>query len=261
MSIQLRNGATAEDPRLDRLVSATTEHLDKYPLTAATMPSSAQPVVIGVNWYSAFDNPRPIRVGRRTRYHIIGDGPSLGRIRGGHATVLKPDHVRDNRGWWRYYNQGVEGRCVEFACLRALTLLNRQRYDITSRWHYHEMQRTDEWQGGTYPGASPRYEGTSVRAGLEVLRAHGAIPAFWRGAQVPYEQAPALVRPEEGIAAYRWATSWDDVRRVTRTPDSMPGVVMLNSWGTGYPHVTILADAAGERLLRENGEFGVVTDR
>lgn len=256
----LRDGSTVMDPRLDRMVSGTTEHLEKYPLTAATMPAVAQPVVIGVNWYSAFDTPRPIRVGRRTRYHIIGDG-ALGTVRGGHATVLKPEDVRDNRGWWRYYNQGTEGRCVEFACLRALTLMNRRRYDITSRWHYHEMQRTDEWPGGSYPGAAPAYEGTSVRAGLEVLRAHGAIPARPRGAPVPPDEAPALVRPQEGIAVYRWALGWDDVRAVTRTPDWMPGVTMLNSWGAGYPQVTILADEAGERLLAEDGEFGVVTDR
>lgn len=260
MTTQLRNGTTVDDRRLDRLESDVTSHFEKFPLTASTMPATAQPVIIGVPWYSDFDNPRPVKVGRRTRYHIIGDG-QLGHVRGGHATVLKPDDVRDSLGWWRFYNQGVEGRCVEFACLRALTLLNRKRYDITSRWHYHEMQRTDEWPGGSYPGAAPHYEGTSVRAGLEVLRAHGAIVSRWGGRSVNELDAPQLVRPEEGIAAYRWALDWEDVRRVTRTPDSMPGVPMLNSWGKGYPHVTILADAAGERLMREGGEFGVVTDR
>lgn len=259
--IPLRGGVITYDRRLDRIESEVTTHLEKFPLTAATMPASAQPVVIGVPWYSAFDNPRPIKVGRRTRYSIIGDSPDLGHVRGGHATVLKPEDTRDSLGWWRYYNQGTEGRCVEFACLRALTLLNRKRYDITSRWHYHEMQRTDEWQGGSYPGASPSYEGTSVRAGLEVLRAHGAITALPRGRAIPAEAAPDLVDPDEGIAVYRWALDWADVRRVTKTPDFLPGVPMLNSWGTGYPHVTLLADAAGERLMREGGEFGVVTDR
>ena len=33
-------------------------HVDKYPLTAATAPSKPSPVVIGVNWYTEFDNPQ-----------------------------------------------------------------------------------------------------------------------------------------------------------------------------------------------------------
>lgn len=258
--ITLRNGTTVDDPRLDRLPSVRKDHLEKYPLTIATMPSSAQPVVIGVNWYSEFDHPRPIRVGRKN-YHIIGDHPDLGTRRGGHATCLLPHGTTDSKPWWLYYNQGTEGRCVEFACLRALTLLNRRRYDITSRFHYWQAQQMDEWEGGSYPGATPHYEGTSVRAGLEVLRAQGAIPALWHGAQVDPVMAPVLVRSQEGIAAYRWALDWADVRRALRTPDSLPGVPLLNSWGTGYPQVTLLADAAGERLLHEDGEFAVVTDR
>lgn len=259
MTTLLRNGTTVEDPRLDRLPSATSEHLEKYPLTAATLPSKATPVVIGVNWYSSFDRPVTMTIQGRD-YQVIGHG-DLGHVRGGHATCLRPWDTRDAYGWWRYYNQGVEGRCVEFASLRCMSLLNRKRYDITSRWHYWEMQRTDEWAGGSYPGASPRYEGTSVRAGLEVLRQHGAIPARFRGATIPSEQAAGLVESDEGIAAYRWAQSWQDVRTVLGVPDWLPGVPMLNSWGRGYPRVTILLDAAGERLLREDGEMGVVTDR
>lgn len=250
MTTQLRNGTTVEDPRLDRMVSETTEHLRKYPLTTATMPSSPQPIVAGINWYSAFDTPRPIQVGRR-KYHIVGDG-DLGSLRGGHATCLLPSGLRDRVEWWDYYDQGLEGRCVEFACLRAMTLLNRKRYDIDSAWHYHEMQRIDEWVGGSYPGASPQYEGTSVRAGLEVMRAHGAIPDRGRA---------GLAEPDEGIAVYRWAKDWNDVRTVLGVPENLPGVPFLNSWGRTYPRITILADAAGERVLREDGELGVITDR
>lgn len=256
----LRNGNVTSDHRLDRLPSVRTDHLDKYPLTVATMPSSAQPLVIGVNWYSAFDTPRQIRLpGERKTRWIIGDR-DLGRVRGGHATCLRPDDVNDSTAWWEYYNQGQEGRCVEFAMLRAMTLLNRKRYDITSRFHYWLAQETDEWEGGSYPGASPHYEGTSVRAGLEVLRAFGAVPARPTAFPPDYDIAQAA-REAEGIEAYRWALSWQDVRTVLRVPDSLPGVPLLNSWGKGYPRETLLADAAGERLLREDGEFGVVTDR
>lgn len=173
-------------------------------------------------------------------------------------------------GW--VYNLEVEGdhsyvadgigshNCVEFAVLRMLSLLNRLRYDITSRWHYHEMQRTDEWAGGSYPGAQPVYEGTSVRAGLEVLRVHGAIRAAAGGKALQGDPAQ-LARPEHGIAAYRWALSWDDVRAVLGVPDWLPGVPVLNSWGRDYPREVLLLDDAGARLLREDGEFGVAVDR
>ncbi len=259
MTTTLRNGTTTDDPRLDRLPSDRTDHLKKYPLTAATMPSAATPVVIGVNWYSNFDRPVVRRI-RGRDYHVIGDG-DLGRIRGGHATCLKPKGTTDAYGWWRYYDQGVEGRCVEFAWLRALSLMNRKRYDITSRWHYWQMQREDEWQGGSYPGASPFYEGTSVRAGGEVMRNRGAIAARPNGAPIPYEEAEASVSSTDGILVYRWARDWEDVRAVLGIPDWLPGVPMLNSWGTGYPRQTLLLDAAGARVLAEDGEMGVAVDR
>ncbi len=94
-----------------------------------------------------------------------------------------------------------------------------------------------------------------------MLAKHGAIPAFWKGAPITLEQAPSLVRPQDGIEAYRWAHDWATVRAALQVPDWLPGVPMLNSWGTSYPRVTILLDAAGERILREDGEFGMITDR
>lgn len=255
----LRDGTHVVDARLDRLISQRTDHLEKFPLTSGTMPRKPSPVVSGTNWYSALDTPTKMKIYGRWRW-VVGGG-HLGHVRGGHATCLRPWDTRDALGWWSYYNQGVEGRCVEFAVLRALSLFNRQRYDISSRWHYHTAQRMDEWAGGSYPGAVPQYEGTSVRAGLEVVRQFGAIKSRWRGRPIAPEVAPARVSPGEGIAVYRWARSWDDVRAVLGVPGYLPGVPLLNSWGKGYPREVILLDAAGERLLREDGEMGVVTDR
>lgn len=89
--------------------------------------------------------------------------------------------------------------------LRAMSLHNRDRYDVTSRWHYWEMQRRDYWQGGAYPGASPHYEGTSADAGGQVMRLFGAIRARHGGRPVDPHEAAALASPTDGIAAYRWA--------------------------------------------------------
>ena len=51
------------------------------------------------------------------------------------------------------------------------------------------------------------------------------------------------------------------VRFALGVPDDLPGVPMLNSWGRGYPHVVLLMDEAGQRILHEDGEFGMITDR
>src|SRR4051812_28659225 len=107
----LRNGSTVTDRRLDRLPSARTDHLEKYPLTAATAPARATPVLGGSNWYSGMDVPTLRRIAGKTHW-VLGDGP-LGRFRGGHAYALRPESVFDSAAWWDFYNQGTEGRCAE----------------------------------------------------------------------------------------------------------------------------------------------------
>lgn len=254
----LRGGKFTVDRRLDRLPSDVTEHLEKYPLTASTRPETCVPVVAGSNWYTGMDQPVQRRVNGRL-WHVL-DGRELGLWRGGHAYCLRPWDTPDVLSWWRHYDQGTEGRCVEFAVHRALSLMNRRKYDTTSAWLYHTAQRLDEWEGGSYPGALPVYEGTSVRAGLDVARKYGAIRA--RRGGVPYDGDPsAYVSQADGIARYRWVRDWSDVRRVLGVPDDLPGVPLLNSWGTDYPRETLLMDDLGARLLAEDGEFGVPTDR
>ena len=74
------------------------------------------------------------------------------------------------------YNIEVEGdhsyvaegvgvhNCVGFGVSRLASQLNRKTYD--GFWLYHEAQKVDEWPGEDY-------EGTSVRAGLDILRVRG----------------------------------------------------------------------------------------
>ena len=38
-------------------------------------------------------------------------------------------------------------------------------------------------------------------------------------------------------------------------------VPLLNSWGRGYPHVVWMPDAVFDRMIREDGEVALVTDR
>jgi hypothetical protein len=57
-------GDVPQDRRLDRLVPDDWAHVEKWPLTAAAIPSKPVPVTIGVNWYSNFDNPQQDSRGR-----------------------------------------------------------------------------------------------------------------------------------------------------------------------------------------------------
>jgi hypothetical protein len=120
-------------------------HVEKYPVRALAVTPKV-PVVLGINWYSNFDDP--VKAG--TRYWI-GRG-DLGYIRGGHAICTRPYGVTDPISWWEFYDQGTEGACVGFSCSRMMSLLNRARY--AGRWLYREAQIVDEW------AETPPEEGT-----------------------------------------------------------------------------------------------------
>lgn len=227
---------------LGRRVPTDWEHVERWPLrtlVAEARPTNV-PMPIGITWYAEFD--RPVR-GEDGRYRVAQSG-KLTRVRGGHCLCLLPAKVSDPAGWWKYYDQGAEGACVGFGVSRTMSLLNRRRYD--ARWLYRQAQRVDEWDD------TPPEEGTSVRAGLDVLREQG-LPRV-RGLKV--WQADT----REGIAANRWATDVDDVLAVLGRPgaDEIP---WLNSWGLDYPHVVWVPTEVHARLLAEDGEYGVVTDK
>jgi hypothetical protein len=231
---------------LGRLPPSTDEHVQKYPLTAGTMPSAPTPVVLGMNWYTGFDRPVQGTVSGTLRYWI-GINADWGRVRGGHAVCLKPPGVRDNDAWWHFYDQGQEGACVGFAASRMMTLLNRERYD--GRLLYKHAQRIDEWPGEAYSG-------TSVPAGMDVLRDFG-----------PYD-TKGRVDHADGISANRWAGSVAEIAACLSPPDDGKRVLdlgfvdILNSWGSSWPHYVRLSLESLDRLIfRENGDATVVVDR
>lgn len=92
------------------------------------------------------------------------------------------------------YNFHVEGEesyvaegvgvhnCVGFGCTHELAcrpaVVQGLSNDFARTQVYWEAQKIDEWPGGAYPEASPRYEGTSVNAGLKILRRMGYIDEY-----------------------------------------------------------------------------------
>ena len=239
MSIRLIRPGT-----LGRMEPTDFEHVEKYPLTLPTVPAEPTPVTLGVNWYSNFDMPKLVD----GRWHIGRGG--LGSLRGGHAICAKPQALSDNYSWYRFYDQGNEGACVGFAISRSLSLMNRERYD--GNWNYKEAQKIDDW-----PGES--YSGTSVRAGLEIVRTQGACRVVAGETKEP--------DPVRGIAAYRWATSADMVISALASfgdrilMDRLQAIPFLNSWGVYYPRVVWLSYKAFDRLLGESGEAAIITDK
>lgn len=243
---RLRDGTRSDDSRLGRLTPADWQHVEKYPLRAlpaADQPSDV-PVVLGINWYGAFDSPERSTNGAGPMWWI--GRCALGPRRGGHAICAEMGTATDTSAWYRFYDQRREGACVGFAWSRAISLLNRRRYDAA--WLYRQAQLGDEWPGEAYAG-------TSLRAAGDVLASLGHRRVYG-GHTLPE-------RVDEGISVYRWATSVDEVHAAlgNAKADRLGAVPLLNSWGRDYPQRVWLPDETLDRLLREDGEAAIPTDR
>lgn len=248
---------------LGRRTPTDFDHVSRYALSAAPpgAVTTGVPVVIGVNWYSDFDVPEKFG----GRWWIARQGIK-GSIRGGHCVAIKSGHQSDPLEWWDWYDQGQEGACVGFGCSRMMSLLNRKRYFARCLWD--RAKREDEWSD-TNPGDD---NGTSVRAALNVLRREGhvvwnkkrhtALNAEGNGPFIA-ERAKCPGVPADGIAAYRWAVNVDEVRMVLKSNlhDRLQAVPILNSWGRSWPHIVWLPYESLGRLIREDGEVGLITDR
>ena len=100
-----------------------------------------------------------------------------------------------SRGWspGPGLDQGWEGACVGFGGTHRRQGLPVRVPGLTTadaRGLYHLAQQLDEWEGGSYPGASPVYEGTSILAGMKAGQKLGWWGEYrWIGAgsQTPIE--------------------------------------------------------------------------
>jgi hypothetical protein len=92
-------------------------------------------------------------------------------------------------------NQGREGACVGFGVTNELRFnpvpVDGLDYTFAREQVYWAAQRIDPWAGGSYPGAQPRYEGTSVRAGIKIAQRLGYVGEY-RAARNEPEMALAI---------------------------------------------------------------------
>lgn len=82
----------------------------------------------------------------------------------------------------KHLDQGEEGACVGFASTHALLALKPSLPGLNARFAvrrvYWEAQKADSWPGGSYPEATPKYEGTSVLWAMKLLRQSGYLASY-----------------------------------------------------------------------------------
>jgi hypothetical protein len=230
---------------LGRRVPTDWQHVEKYPLRAVSPIAAHGPAVWGINWYSNFDEPTLLQTGYGPEYWIGLDHNKLGYNEGGHAIAQPYVGANDLERWYYWYNQGQAPHCVGYSLSRAMSWLNRRFYDAD--WLYYEAQKVDEWDGEDY-------EGTSVRGGCRILNTVGHRRI--------YNGETLNANIQHGIAAYRWITDVNEVLQVVGGIQQERGAITWrNSWGRGYPQKVWLPAETAQRLLDEDGELAVFTDR
>jgi hypothetical protein len=151
-------------------------------------------------------------------------------------------------------DQGREGACVGFGCKALLEASPfRQTGGLTAREIYLEARMVDEFDD------SEVEEGTSVRAGLNVLKTHGLIQSYvwatgvedvldflakkgpvvlgvtWHGYETEADGRMRFDGPEVGGHCIL-ATGHDRIRKI---------ITFQNSWGISFGH-------AGEGYITES---------
>ncbi len=87
---------------------------------------------------------------------------------------------------WRcrtHLDQGAEGACVGFGIAHELAARPSEVKRLTNKFArekiYWEAQKIDPWPGGSYPGARPVYEGSSVLAGVKIAQKKGYFDSYY----------------------------------------------------------------------------------
>lgn len=87
---------------------------------------------------------------------------------------------------WRPSKPGLDqlnlGACVMASNATGLNASPKRHrhigFEVAREW-YFDVQRTDEYPGGEYPGATPIAGGTSLLAGMKFMKALGKIDSYW----------------------------------------------------------------------------------
>lgn len=173
-----------------------------------------------------------------------------------------------DNGWWG--DQGTKPHCVAYAALHWLedgpVTFPERGPELQPGRIYRQAQRRDEWEGSDY-------DGTSVRAGMRLLRAQGFIREY-RWAWNVDRLVSTLLEAGPVVLGTNWYSNMDqpDGEGRVQVGGSFRGghayvvnginldreeVRCKNSWGRGWAAEgrfwLSLADV--DRLMREDGEI------
>ena len=180
-----------------------------------------------------------------------------------------------------HLDQGREGACVGFGLAHNLACLPDPS-PVTACFAreriYWPAQRIDAYPGGSYPGARPTMHGTSLLAGLKVLKSIGACSgyrwAFGLGDLVyGMQTGPAVL----GLTWYEGMLVPDAAGVIHPTGAAIGGhcilchgvqwkagrLILRNSWGPSWGDHgdCYLPFAHARKLLDESGEAAFLIDR
>ena len=227
MSIQLKDGSSTQDVRLDRL-----EHFD--------------------------DNSRSFDILSFLRHRKKKDTPKS-------YTWRCIPHI----------NQGRQGSCAGHALAHLLSARPHEHLGLTHEnavAYYHEAQRIDPWPGGSYEGANPRYEGTSILAIVKIGQEIGYYSSYHWAFGIDQlisgigHHGPAIL----GIPVYEGMFNVDYNGYIHATGKKVGGHAILckgvnikykyftlhNSWGVAWGRCGDCRISFDDmkKLLKENGE-------
>jgi len=187
---------------------------------------------------------------------------------------------------WRcraWLDQKNEGSCVGHGIAHELAARPAEVQGLTHKYAkeqiYWEAQKIDRWPGGSYPGASPVYEGSSVLAGVKIAHKLGWMESYRWGfgledlmLGVGYN-GPAVL----GVPWYKGMYSPNSEGYIKVTGDRLGGHCILcnavnikkerftlhNSWGKGWgmdSECYISFEDMG-KLLKSRGESAFFVKR
>lgn len=180
-------------------------------------------------------------------------------------------------------DQGAEGACAGFGItneLRFNPVPVRGLDETFARERvYYEAQKIDPWAGGSYPGASPWYEGTSVLAAVKVAATLNFYTEYrWAFNETDMARSVSYLGPVIiGVPWYEGMFSPDATGYLRPTGALVGGHCTLvvgvsavygyytiyNSWGPAWGNAgrARISRADMATLLAQQGEACVITGR
>jgi len=192
------------------------------------------------------------------------------------------------------YDQGNTSACVGFSSSWAMSILNEQTYDAP--WLWNQAKQIDEWPD-TNPGDD---NGTSVRAGMDVLRTighrqtrqrepaltHGILRNEWASGPGAVDQVRQCIAGGTPVVlGIEWFDSFFTPEKIGReywigqqdggkiagghaicaygASDRRQAVKLVNSWGSSWPVVWLPYERLQHLIdgYEQAGEATVLFDR